>query len=73
MNLIARLKKEETRIGKVLAYYIPPFLVFIATTVEILEHLQSMPFDVPFDTKKVVAICTLIGIGVGKLTAKKDA
>ena len=73
MNLLERLKKEETRLGKVLAYYIPSILVFVAGTVEVLEALQTLPLEVPFDTKKVIAIATLIGIIGGKLTVKKDA
>lgn len=73
MNLLERLKKEETKLGKILAYYIPSILVFIAGTVEILEALQTLPLEVPFDTKKVIAIATLIGIIGGKLTVKKDA
>ena len=73
MKLLERLKKEETKIGKILAYYIPSILVFIAGSVEVLEALQTLPLEVPFDTKKVVAIATLIGIIGGKLTVKKDA
>jgi hypothetical protein len=73
MNLLERLKKEETKLGKVLAYYIPSILVFIAGTVEVLEALQTLPLEVPFDTKKVIAIATLVGIIGGKLTVKKDA
>jgi hypothetical protein len=73
MNLLERLKKEETKLGKVLAYYIPSILVFVAGLVEVLEALQTLPLEVPFDTKKVVAIATLIGIIGGKLTVKKDA
>ena len=72
MNLLERLKKEETKIGKVLAYYIPSILVLIAGTVEVLEALQTLPLEVPFDTKKIIAIATLIGIIGGKLTVKKD-
>jgi hypothetical protein len=73
MNLLERLKKEETKLGKVLAYYIPSILVFIAGSVEVLEALQTLPLEVPFDTKKVIAIATLVGIIGGKLTVKKDA
>ena len=73
MNLLERLKKEETRFGKILAYYIPSVLVGIAGTVEILEQLQTMPFEVPFDTKKLIAIGTIIGLIAGKFTVKKDA
>jgi hypothetical protein len=73
MNLLERLKKEETKLGKVLAYYIPSILVFVAGLVEVLEALQTLPLEVPFDTKKIIAIATLIGIIGGKLTVKKDA
>jgi hypothetical protein len=34
--------------------------------------MQSMPFEVPFDTKKLIAICTITGLVLGKLTKKKD-
>lgn len=73
MNLLERLKKEETRIGKWFAYYIPIILGSTATIVEVLESMQTMPLDIPFDTKKVIAICTLIGLVYGKFTVKKDA
>lgn len=71
-KLINRLKAEETKIGKIFAYYIPSILAGAAAAVEVLEAMQSMPFNVPFDTKEAIAICTLIGIIGGKLTAKKD-
>jgi|LakMenEpi03Aug12_release.lakeMendotaPanAssembly.Ray.scaffolds.fasta_scaffold2054011_1 hypothetical protein len=71
-KLINRIKAEENKIGKILAYYIPSILVGIAGAVEILEAMQSMPFEVPFDTKKLIAICTITGLVLGKLTKKKD-
>ena len=72
MTLLERLKKEETNIGKILAYYIPSFLVGVAGAVEILEAMQNMPFEVPFDTKKLIAIGTIIGLIAGKFTVKKE-
>jgi hypothetical protein len=71
-RIIKRLKAEETRIGKIFAYYIPILLGSTATIVEILEQLQTMPFEVPFDVKKVIGICTLIGFVYGKFTKKQD-
>jgi len=72
MTLLERLKKEESNIGKILAYYIPSILVGLAGAVEILEAMQNMPFEVPFDTKKLIAIGTLIGLIAGKFTVKKE-
>lgn len=69
-KLIERFHAEETRIGKILAYYIPLLLGSTATIVEVLEQIQAMPFEVPFDTKKAIAICTLIGFIYGKFTKK---
>ena len=71
-KLINRLKAEETKLGKLFAYYIPSVLAGAAATVEVLEAMQSMPFSVPFDTKEAIAVCTLICIIGGKLTKKKD-
>lgn len=71
-KLINRIKAEETKLGKIFAYYIPSVLAGAAAAVEVLEAMQSMPFSVPFNTKEAIAICTLIGIIGGKLTAKKD-
>jgi hypothetical protein len=72
-KLINRIKAEETRLGKLFAYYIPSLLVAVAGAVEVLEAMQNMPFNVPFDAKQLIAIGTLIGIVGGKLTVKKDA
>ncbi len=69
-KIIERIKAEETRLGKIFAYYIPIILGSTATIVEVLEQLQTMPFDVPFDVKKVIGICTLIGFIYGKFTKK---
>jgi len=71
-KLIDRIKAEETRIGKLLVYYIPVFVGIVASIVEVLQALESMPINVPFNTKEAIAICTLIGIIGGKLTKKKD-
>lgn len=71
-KFINRLKAEETKLGKIFAYYIPSVLAGAAAAVEVLEAMQSMPFSVPFNTKEAIAICTLIGIIGGKLTQKKD-
>lgn len=72
MTLLERLKKEESKLGKILAYYIPSILVGVAGAVEILEAMQNMPFEVPFDTKKLIAIGTIIGLIAGKFTVKKE-
>ena len=72
-KIIKRLKAEETKFGKILAYYIPIALGSTATIVEILEQFQSLPFEVGFDVKKWIAIFTLIGFVGGKLTKKQDA
>lgn len=72
MKLLDRLKKEETKLGKIFAYYLPSILIGVAGAVEVLEAMQTMPFDVPFDTKKIIAIGTIIGLIGGKLTVKKD-
>ena len=69
-KIIERIKAEETKLGKILAYYIPIILGSTAVIVEGLEMLQSMPLEVPFDTKKVIGICTLVGFIYGKFTKK---
>jgi len=71
-KLIDRIKAEETRIGKLLVYYVPIIVSVVAGIVEVLQALESMPINVPFNTKEAIAICTLIGIIGGKLTKKKD-
>ena len=72
-KLVNRIKAEETKLGKLFAYYVPIVVGIVASVVEILQALESMPINVPFDTKEAIAVCTLIGIVGGKLTAKKDA
>jgi hypothetical protein len=72
MKILERIKSEESKIGKIFAYYIPSLLVAVAGAVEVLEAMQNMPFNVPFDAKQLIAIGTLIGIIGGKLTVKKD-
>jgi hypothetical protein len=69
-KIIERIKAEETKIGKILAYYVPMILGSTAVIVECLEMLQTMPIDVPFDTKKIIALCTLVGFIYGKFTKK---
>lgn len=69
-KIIERIKAEETKIGKVLAYYVPIVLGSTAVIVECLEMIQTMPFEVPFDTKKAIALCTLVGFIYGKFTKK---
>jgi len=69
-KIIERIKSEETKVGKWLAYYIPIALGSTATIVEALEMMQTMPFEIPFDTKKVIGICTLVGFIYGKFTKK---
>ena len=71
-NLINRIKAEETRLGKIFAYYLPSALAIVATTVECLEQIQVMPFDVPFDVKNAIGILTFIGFVGGKLTKKQE-
>jgi hypothetical protein len=71
-KLIDRIKAEKTRIGKLLLYYVPIVVGIVASVVEVLKALDSMPFEVPFDTKKLIAICTITGLVLGKLTKKKD-
>jgi hypothetical protein len=71
-KLIDRIKAEETRIGKLLVYYVPFVVGIVASVVEVLQALESMPINVPFDTKKLIAICTITGLVLGKLTKKKD-
>lgn len=72
MKLIDRIKAEETKLGKVLAYYLPTSLTVIASSVEILEYLQTMPFEIGVDIKKWIAILTFIGFIGGKLTKKNE-
>ena len=71
-KLIDRVKAEESKLGKLLVYYVPIIVGIVASIVEVLQALESMPINVPFDTKQAIAICTLIGIVGGKLTKKKD-
>jgi len=71
-KLIDRVKAEESKLGKLLVYYVPIIVGIVASIVEILQALESMPINVPFDTKQAIAICTFIGIVGGKLTKKKD-
>lgn len=71
-KIIKRVKAEETRLGKLLAYYLPSLLAIVATTVEVLEQLQSMPFEIGLDTKKWIAILTLVSFVAGKLTKKQN-
>ena len=71
-KLVDRVKAEESKLGKLLVYYVPIIVGIVASVVEILQALETMPINVPFDTKQAIAICTLIGIVGGKLTKKKD-
>ena len=71
-KLVNRIKAEETKLGKLFVYYVPIVVGIVASIIEILQALESMPINVPFDTKEAIAICTLIGIIGGKLTKKKD-
>ena len=70
-KIIERIKAEETKLGKILAYYVPIALGSTATIVEILTALQAMPFKVPFDIKETIAVVTFIGFVYGILTKKK--
>ena len=71
-KLVNRIKAEETKLGKLFVYYVPIVVGIVASIIEILQALESMPINVPFDTKEAIAVCTLIGIIGGKLTKKKD-
>jgi multidrug transporter EmrE-like cation transporter len=71
-KLIDRIKAEETRIGKLLVYYVPFVVGIVASVVEVLQALDSMPINVPFNIKEAIAICTITGLVLGKLTKKKD-
>lgn len=69
-KIIERFKAEETRIGKIFAYALPSILGATAIIVETLEEMQKLPFEMPFDTKKTIAVLTFIGFVYGKFTKK---
>lgn len=71
-KLTDRIKAEETKLGKLLLYYVPIVVGIVASIVEVLQALESMPIKVPFNIKEAIAICTLIGMVGGILTKKKD-
>ena len=71
-KLTDRIKAEESKLGKLLLYYVPIVVGIVASIVEVLQALESMPINVPFNIKEAIAICTLIGMAGGILTKKKD-
>ena len=73
MKLIDRIKANETQLGKVLAYYMPTIVIITASSIEVIQSLELAQIEIPFDTKKLIGILTVISLVLGKLTVKKDA